>query len=176
MRQTEQVPGLGNPPARDPLVSRRPYADFEPACKVLLAYFLTRRTPLTDPPARASPIRCIDASQCRCATSIKIPTHLLLHHPLTNNGVHPPEIKGMPARQPGGLPASHAGLPPKPGMVKNVSPTTRRSSMRSAGASGTQGAGLAGNKDAATTNMPEVENFGPPAWRSVLNSKADLGE
>lgn len=47
--------------------------------------------------------------------------------------------------------------------------------MRSAGASGTQGAGLAGTKDAATTNMPEVENFGPPAWRSVLNSKADLG-
>ena len=48
-------------------------------------------------------------------------------------------------------------------------------STRTAAASGTQAAGLAGKKDPGEGDGLEVQDFGPPAWRGVLNLRADLG-
>jgi hypothetical protein len=55
-----------------------------------------------------------------------------------------------------------------------MSPRTRRGSTRTGAASGTQGAGIAGAGDGQVKAL-EVEDFGPPAWRGVLNLRADLG-
>ena len=77
----------------------------------------------------------------------------------------------MPTRQSSGL----AGLPPKPGANVQASPRTRRNSTRTGAASGSQAAGIAGNESGEGGELT-VENFGPPAWRTVLNLRADLGE